>query len=99
MEKRICQLLDKQLEEYHASSPSYAWDKKEACAKLKEVLNKDVVVISLGKLVNVLHSSLWFIGQNDKLEALKNICVILGTEGYISVPRAKELLEECAAYE
>jgi len=99
MEKRIGQLLDKQLEEYHASPPSYSWDKKEACRLLKEAVDTESIVIPLGKLINVLHSSLWRIPRNDKLEVLKDICVILGTEGYISVPRARQLLEECAGYE
>ena len=99
IEKRIGELLDKQLEEYHASPPSYSWDKKEACRLLKEAVDSESVTIPLDKLFNVLHSSLWRIPRNDKLESLKNICAILGIEGYINVPRAKELLHECAFYE
>lgn len=99
IEQRISYLLDKQLDDYHASTPSYSWDKKEACRLLKEVVDVENVTLPLSKLINVLHSSLWRIDRNDKLEALKNICVILGTEGHISITRAKELLEECSFYE
>lgn len=99
-EKRIGELLDMQLDEYHvASSPTYSWDKKEACRLLKEATQKGSVMIPLGKIVNLVHASLWRISRDEKLDALNNLCVILGIERYISFEHAKELMEQYAVYE
>jgi hypothetical protein len=95
LEKRIGYLLDKQLDEYHSASPSYSWDKKKACELLKQATDAKSIVIPLAKLVNVLHSSLWRISRNDKVEVLQNLAIILGTEGYIGIQRAKDLLKDC----
>lgn len=99
LEKRIGILLDQQLDDYHSSSQSYSWDKREACNKLREVINAEPIIIPLDKLASIIHSSLWRISYNDRLDVLRNFAVILGTEGYVSVTRAKELLQDCATYQ
>ena len=99
LEKRISDLLDKQLDEYHAQLPLQAWDKKKACRKLLDATENDSIVIPIGKLFNILHSSLWNIPYDNKLEVLRNFAVILKGDDYVSLQRCKELMDECANYQ
>ena len=99
LENRIRDLLDKQLEEYHAQAPIKAWDKKEACRKLLGATENESIVISIGKLFNILHSSLWNIPYENKLEVLRNFAVILKGDDFVSLQRCNQLMDECANYQ
>jgi hypothetical protein len=99
LEKRIEQLLDRQLEEYHSASPSYSWDKKEACKLLREATQSDTIRISLDKLFPAMADSLYRIPPATRLDALRNFAVIIKSQGYISNQRCKELIGDCALYE
>jgi hypothetical protein len=99
LEKRISDLLDKQLDEYHAQVPVQAWDKKKACRKLLDATENESIVIPIGKLFNILHSSLWNIPYENKLDVLRNFAVILKSDDYVSLERSKELMDECANYQ
>jgi len=99
LEKRIEQLLDKQLEEYHSASPSYSWDKKEACKLLREATDSDSIRISLDKLFPAMADSLYRIPPATRLDALRNFAVIIKSQGYITNKRCKELIGDCALYE
>jgi hypothetical protein len=99
LEKRIEQLLDKQLEEYHSAAPSYSWDKKEACRLLREATQSDTIRISLDNLFPAMADSLYRIPPATRLDALRNFAVIIKSKGYISNQRCKELIGDCALYE
>jgi len=99
LEKRISDLLDKQLEEYHAQAPVKVWDKQQACRKLLGATENESIVISIRKLFNILHSSLSNIPSENKLEIMQNFALILKADDYVSLQRCKELMGECANYQ
>jgi hypothetical protein len=99
LEKRIEQLLDKQLEEYHSASLGYSWDKKEACKLLRKATEPDTICISLEKLFPAMADALYRIPPATRIDALRNFAVIIMSQGYISNQRCKDLMGDCALYE
>jgi len=71
LEKRVGQLLDQQLDDYH-SRECQLWNKVEACKKLRETLDKDMVHISVSDLYYYVSSSIEYIqGDEGRLNFLR----------------------------
>jgi len=71
LEKRIKQLLDQQLDDYHARE-CQAWNKVEACKKMRQLVDKDMIHISASDLYYYVSSSIEYIqGDEGRLNFLR----------------------------
>jgi len=84
LEMRITQLLNNQLDEYHLNSHPTAnhWNKKEACKKLREAINRKTVNIPLDKLFSLLFSSMLDIPVENTLNVMLTLANLLEDNGY-----------------
>jgi hypothetical protein len=89
LEKRIGDLLDKQLDEYRSLNRT-PWDKKEACKKLREA-TADIPEIR--KLTDILYASLSKIPYNNRDYILENLAILLKDEGFICVDDCIKILQ------
>ena len=64
LEKRIGQLLDQQLDDYH-SRQTITWNKIEACKKLRQLVDKDMIRISVVDLFQYVSSSIVYVSDDE----------------------------------
>jgi len=99
IKKRIAELLDKQLDEYHAAAPVVTpWNKKEACKKLLDATKNDPSEQPVRRLTNILYSSLCKVPWNNRIEVLADLAAKLQDEGYIYSGDYKDFIRECGRY-
>jgi len=83
LEMRITSLLNKQLDEYHLKSPMVAdWNKKDACKKLREAVNRKTVNIPVDRLFGLLFSSMLEISVENRLTIMLRFANLLEDNGY-----------------
>jgi hypothetical protein len=84
LEKRVGQILDQQLDHYHARE-CQAWNKVEACKKMRQLVDKDMVHISASDLYYYVSSSIEYIqGDEGRLNILRALGESLVNAGNVN---------------
>ena len=94
--RKLNQLLDAQLDEYHAAGSVQRplWDKKEACKKLLEATKNDPSEKPVRRLTDMLYSSLSSIPHTNRADILVNLATMLEEGGFICSQHYTEFLRE-----
>jgi len=91
LEKRIADLLNKQLDEYYAKSEPQ-WDKKNACKLLKEALDKNTLVIPLNSLFESVMYSLSTVPSILKKRIMREFVESMEDKGYMIKEKWSEII-------
>jgi hypothetical protein len=81
LEKRMTEILDKQLEDYHKQPNK--WNKRDSCDKLRQILDAALIRIPLDDLLKVLNYSLARIPEDLKINVFFDFAAMMEFNGYV----------------
>ena len=82
LEKRITDILDKQLEDYHKQP--ITWNKRDSCDKMRKILDATLVTIPLYNLLQILNYSLASIPKNLRINVFFDFAAMMEDDGYVT---------------
>lgn len=98
LEKRIGQLLDQQLDDYH-SRQTITWNKVEACKKLRQLVDKDMIRISAVDLFQYVSSSIVYVSYDEaRFNILRTLGASLERSGNVTSVRWSEIMNQPPSY-
>jgi len=81
LEKRMTEILDKQLEDYHKQPNT--WNKRDSCDKLRQILDAALIRIPLDDLLKILNYSLARIPEDLKINVFFDFAAMMEFNGYV----------------